>query len=174
MRLLRSRGFSALLLLSALCTVLASAQSRSSPRRECASEELKLSMPDGPDGALGHYAYVFAVTNSSQQACTLSGVPRVRLLDELNRDLQISICANCQDYMFDAGPSGVILLRPGESAHLLVGVFVIDAPGHHCLIPSRLNVFPGINQKPLAFKFGHPVCDKINESAWRAGIYKGP
>jgi hypothetical protein len=76
--------------------------------------------------------------------------------------------------MFDARPSGVILLRPGESAHLLVGVFIIDAPGHHCVIPSGLDVLPGINQKPLAFKFGHPVCDKINESAWRAGIYKKP
>jgi hypothetical protein len=174
MCLLRSCGFGTLLLVSALCTVLASAQSGSSPRRECTSEELKLSASDGPDGGLGHYSYVFAVTNSSQQTCTLSGVPRIRLVDEHDRDLKISTCANCQDYMFDARPSGVVLLRPGESAHLLVGVFIIDAPGHHCVIPSRLDVFAGINQKPLAFKFGHPACDKINESAWRAGIYKKP
>jgi hypothetical protein len=142
--------------------------------RGCRSEQLKTSTPAGPDGGLGHYAYVYQVTNSSQQVCTLSGVPRVRLVDEHNRELHISICTNCVDYIFAARPSEMVILPPGGSAHFLVGASVIDAPGHQCNKPSRLDVFPGMSSKPFLFKFGSAVCDKANVSAWRAGIYRAP
>lgn len=175
--LMRTRC-SMLVVLFVLCSNLGSRSQQPKPNvdehQECYSGLLKTSTPDGPDGGAGHFAYVYQVTNSSQQTCTLSGVPRVRLLDEHHRDLHISICSNCDDYIFASRPSGVVPLRPGGSAHLLVGVDIIEAPGHHCVAPSWVAVFPAKSSEPLLFKFNYIVCDKINESAWRAGSYEKP
>jgi hypothetical protein len=168
-----------LLVLFVLCSSLRSGSQQPKHAvdepKGCDSELLKTSVPEPPDVGLGHYAYVYQVTNSSQQTCTLSGVARVRLLDEHRRDLHMSICSNCDDYMFASRPSEVVPLRPGRSAHLMVGVHIIDAPGHHCVTSSWLAIFPVKSSEALLFKASWmTVCDTITVSAWRAGIYEKP
>jgi hypothetical protein len=144
----------------------------------CQSAQLKSSTPDGPDGGLGHFAYVYQVMNSSRRSCTLNGVPRLHLFDKQNREWKIPICANCSDYMFTPRPAELINLRPGESAHILFGIDVVEGPGHDCRRITRLQVFPEEGRTPMTFHFGAAssegleICDKLSMSAWQAGAYK--
>ena len=137
----------------------------------CRSEQMKASNPDGPEGGLGHFAYVYQVTNSSKHSCTLRGVPRLRLLDELGRQSKLTICANCADYIFPVRPIETITVRPGESAHILVGMYTGDVPDRACQTISTIELMPGGSGRPMAFKLGLRGCGQIDVSAWRAGVY---
>jgi hypothetical protein len=98
----------------------------------------------------------------------------LRLLDERGKKLKLTVCANCADYIFPIRPSKTIALRPGESAHILVGVTMGDIPGLVCQNLSRIDLMLGGSTNPPGFKFEvqTPVCGNIDVSAWRAGAYK--
>jgi hypothetical protein len=162
----------AILLLCIVAAIPAAAQTQSSPPQNCHSEQLVTSTPNGPDGGLGNFAYLYQVANASTKACILYGVPRLRFVNERGKRLNVTICSNCDDYIFPAKASETITLRPGESAHFLIGLRIADASDHGCERVSHFEVLPQSGTKPLAFNFGLSVCGRIDVSAWRAGVYK--
>jgi hypothetical protein len=151
---------------------LISAQAQTSPYPGCRSNQLKINRSDGPDGGAGNSALVYQATNTSRQACALSGVPRLMLLDEKGRPLHLTICGNCLDYIFPTRPVERLLLNPGASAHFLMGLRFADDRDRQCGRLSRVEVFLGDSGKSLTINsLGARVCGKIDVSAWRAGFY---
>lgn len=170
----------ALVVIDVLCAAPGFAQPAITASSNCQPAQLTATTPDGrPEGGLGHFAYVYQVTNSSRRPCTLNGVPQLHLFDKQDREWKIPICANCQDYMFTSKPAELINLRPGESAHILLGIDVVEGPGHDCRRVTHMKIFPGDGKTSMTFRPGPAssegleICDKLSLSAWRAGVYKG-
>jgi hypothetical protein len=159
-----------LALAAASCS--ASAQAYSSAGI-CQPQQLKPGTSEGPEGGLGHLAYAYTVTNTSNRTCWLYGVPALRILDRHGRIVDIFICAGCGDYLFDAKVAEPVTLKPGGVAHFLLGALHGDETVEVCGTFSNVELrLPG-QGKPLRFAFAGAnvaTCD-LNESAWREGPY---
>jgi hypothetical protein len=89
-------------------------------------------------GGVGHHAITIAIQNSSASSCVLRGVPTATLsYPPSGRPFALNICANCQDYLFSSQPSEVILLRPYESAYVVLGFDINDGNGTCTAADSR-------------------------------------
>ena len=165
------------LILDVVLATSVAAQTSASAWPNCQVAQLTGSTPEGPEGGLGHFAHVYQVRNSSHRSCTLNGVPRLRLFDKQNREWRVPICANCQDYEFAPKPAALIKLRPGDSAHILFGIDVIEGAGHDCRRITRLHIL-GEGGASMTFHLdpassnGVEICDKLSVSAWQSGPYK--
>jgi hypothetical protein len=83
---------------------------------------------DEVDGGLGHHAGTIALRNRSSAECVLAGQPAVALRGESNRPLAAQFCANCVDYLFDKQPVQRVLLKPNETAYLVLGYDINGQP----------------------------------------------
>jgi len=161
-----------LFLALAAASFSASAQTYDSAR-VCQPQQLKPSISAGPEGGLGHMAYAYQVTNTSNRTCRLYGVPVLRILDRRARIVDIPVCAGCGDYLFNAKAAEPVSLKPGGTAHFLLGAFHGDETVEMCRTFDNVEVrLPG-GGKQLRFSFAGanvPTCN-LNESAWREGFY---
>ena len=155
------------------CISSASAQLRSAQAPACRVEQLKISRPTGPDGGADHAAFVFQVQNTSQQSCTVSGVPHLRFLNRKNEAVSMPVCANCVDYLFAAKMSKPVTLLPDQSAYFLIGLLNGSVPGVVCRQLFRMEIVLPSGTRPLSFNFPvhWPVCD-LDVTAWQPGDYR--
>jgi hypothetical protein len=152
--------------------VSAFAQASPNAIPKCEPQQLTAGKALGPDGGAGNSASVFQVVNSSRQTCILTGVPILRLLNERDQPLNLTICANCEDYIFPAKAIGIVTLHSGDAAHFLMGLRFADESESRCGKLSRVDLLLNDSVKPLEFDFGGwRVCGKIDVSAWRTGVY---
>jgi Protein of unknown function (DUF4232) len=84
---------------------------------------------DSVEGGLGHHAMTIAVRNRSSAECVLKSEPAVTLLGQANRALAVRPCANCVDGLFDKQPVQNILLKPNDTAYLVLGFNINDSAG---------------------------------------------
>jgi hypothetical protein len=150
-----------------------SAHAHAATPDQCRASHLRIStFNDGIESSLGHFAVVYETTNNSHFRCTLSGTPNVRLLalDGIGHPVNLAICANCQDPLFDIAPIKDIVLRRNETAYFFLGFAVGDAPGHLCGTLSQILLSLG-GDKPLSLDVGSEACDKVNVGAWQAGPF---
>lgn len=114
-----------------------------------ATEDRKES--DGIDGGTGNHAMTVAVQNRSSLPCVLHGVPSLSVLDAANHTFSVSVCANCDDYLFRSQPVGRIVLEPNKSAYVVLGYNIND--GENGEIPCRyavaLSLYLPNESKPL-------------------------
>lgn len=81
-------------------------------------------------GGVGHQAITIAIKNRASSICVLQGVPRVTLSYFLSgRSFALRTCANCLDYLFARQAEGTILLKPQESAYVVLGYDINDGNG---------------------------------------------
>jgi hypothetical protein len=92
-----------------------------------AAEDRKES--DEVDGGLGHFAMTIALRNRSSAECGMAGQLVVALRGESNRALTAQFCPNCIDYLFDKQPVQRVLLKPNETAYLVLGYDIDDGAG---------------------------------------------
>jgi len=173
----------ALVALSFVCSDVLFAQevsrSPATSLADCKSKELRGSNPEGPDGGVGHFAFVYQIYNSSQKTCKLIGVPKLYFFDQQDKRQSVKVCPNCSDYIYPAKATNLIILDPGKSAHFLLGVVIgNEIPGVICQQISRISVFPRKNTFPLSFSLSFPqqtmFCGHFNVSGWRSGDYQIP
>lgn len=132
----------------------------------------------------------YNATNTSEQPCSLAGVPRMRGLDEKGnyQPFLPLACPNCENEFFIPRPNGRIDLNQGEAAHLLVAStgwgtgycsftpklelsFNRDATS---LVPSAsTGPQPNDIAQSVEVPFGGQDCVSIDISAWRQGSYDG-
>jgi len=144
---------------------------------DCKSKDLRGSNPEGPDGGVGHFAFVYEVYNLSPRTCKLIGVPKLYFFDLQNKRRAVKFCPNCSDYIYSTEATSLIILDPGKSAYFLLGVMLGNAiPGAICQQISRISVFPRKDDFPLSFSLSFPeqtnFCGHINVSSWRSGNYQ--
>ncbi|MGA2561764.1 MAG: hypothetical protein ABSF17_19000 [Terracidiphilus sp.] len=78
-------------------------------------------------GGLGHHAITIAITNRSLSSCVLQGVPSVALsYYPSGRSFALKTCANCLDYLFSKQDENAIILKPLESAYVVLGFDIND------------------------------------------------
>ncbi len=92
-----------------------------------ATEDRKES--DSVEGGLGHHAMTIAIRNRSIAECVLDGEPGLTLSGEANRELAVWLRPNCGDYLFDVQPVERVLLKPNETAYLILGYNINDGTG---------------------------------------------
>ncbi len=120
----------------------------------------------------------YEATNTSNEACSVAGVPTLRFLDEkgANEPNVPKPCPNCDNDLFKVRPNGRIDVKPGDTAHFLVGVTSIDTledPWMYCQIAANLELTVTAGDQPLVFPMAAGVCAAIDISAWRAGAFDG-
>jgi hypothetical protein len=94
-------------------------------RTFCSGPQLRASFDVLPGSAgAGNIVYVLHVTNRSATACTLTGLPSVRLLGRRGRALPTHVIAAFPGAL----TSVLVTLRPGASAHATAR-FSPDVPG---------------------------------------------
>jgi hypothetical protein len=160
-----------LLLAAAVASCAASAQAFD-PTHVCQPQQLKPSTA-APEGGLSHFAYAYQVTNTSDRTCRLYGVPALRILDRRGRIVNMPVCAGCGDYLFDAKAAQPVTLKPGGTAHFLLGAFHGDVTVDECRTFINVEVRLPAGGKPMRFTFAGadvPTCG-LDESAWREGLY---
>ena len=67
--------------------------------------------------------------NRSSAECVLDGEPVLTLSGEANRDLAVWLCPNCGDYLFDVQPVERVLLKPNDTAYVVLGYNINDGVG---------------------------------------------
>ncbi len=76
---------------------------------------------------MGHQARVLAIKNQSSTACSVQGVPALTMAYTLtHQPFTTTVCANCQDYLFQPQPVARVLLQPGGLAYVVVGFSITD------------------------------------------------
>ena len=70
-----------------------------------------------------------AVQNRSSSPCVLYGVPSLSFLDTANHASSVSVCSNCDDYLFRSQPVKKIVLEPNKSAYVVLG-YNVNEGGH--------------------------------------------
>ncbi len=138
----------------------------------------------GVEGGLSHGAEALEVTNISQRACSLEGVPILHFLDKNGAQQQVSVLANQGDYLFGPVPSKRIVLRSGDSAFFLFGHTTGDEMSDGSRLPCRTTnelrlTLPGSKSflvffKTISKKSGGMellTCGSVDVSAWRLGRF---
>jgi hypothetical protein len=103
---------------------------------------------DSVEGGLGHHAKTFAIRNRSVSLCVLEGVPTLTLADKANRSLRASVCSNCPDYLFASQPVRRIVLKPNQSAYLVIAYNINDGVGE-CREAATLGFHLRDQREPL-------------------------
>jgi hypothetical protein len=67
-----------------------------------------------------------ALRNRSSAECALAAKPVVTLFGKTNRQLAVQFCPNCIGYLFDKQPVQRVLLKPNETAYLVLGYDIDD------------------------------------------------
>ncbi len=159
-----------------------------SPQPDCQAAQLKAADLSPMAGGPWHEAHIYNVTNISDQACRVGGLPRLELFypPDKSHTTNPKPCPNCSDPLFLPRPSGWIDLVPGDSAHFLVGStrfdlasstwrMKCDVPGMSLVMTAEnLGYQTTENQNPavsLPLPFGTGTCAQFTVTAWRAGKY---
>lgn len=90
------------------------------PLPDCTTVQLRLSaLPPAMDDAK-KFVRAYEATNTSAQSCSLACIPDLDLYDPE------FACPNCGNDLFGIRPNGRVDLKPGSTAHFLVGTKSID------------------------------------------------
>lgn len=138
------------------------------PLPECKRSQLKFSAPPPIISAPTKVLRAYNATNISRTACSLAGVPKLTAYGGSRYG-----CPNCTNDLFAIRPNGRIDLKPGESAHFLVGN-EIPHPKLSGYDDTRGNIYVAMGWNPDAVKlpFVEPGWEGLeDESAWRAGKF---
>ena len=150
-----------------------------SPFPDCRAAQLKATRPTVIDGGKWHDSYVYEVTNISEQACIVGGVPQLDFPHPPGRSFSSipTPCPNCEDALFEPRPSGWIDLHPGEAAHFLVGAtrFNTDTGRWRqiCTVEANVELKLRSENESILLPFGTGTCAGLTVSAWRAGTFDG-
>lgn len=118
---------------------------------------------------MSHWAEGLEFRNVSADACFLRGVPKLVFLDDNGRSLPVPICPNCNDYLFPSRIETTVVLRPRDSAHVLVGSSTAYDP-KFCSRASAMHIFlPGESHPLIANEHELYYCVKIDISGFLPG-----
>ncbi|MGB7284129.1 MAG: hypothetical protein WBE13_17830 [Candidatus Acidiferrum sp.] len=123
-----------------------------------------------------HDAEIYEVTNASDKACRLGGVPQLEFWFPTGGSHSATplACPNCEDPLFKPRPNGWIDLTPGGSAHFLVGATRYNTESgawrQICDVVEKL-VLTLREGQTMTLPFGVGTCKGVNVSAWREGKY---
>jgi hypothetical protein len=141
----------------------------------CAGSQLKLNALPPVLAEQNRNLRAYEATNASTTACAVAGVPELRFLKADGSNDPFAPwrrCPNCVNELFAPRPNGQIDLRPGETAHFLVGATAIDNredPWMGCGMAWTLEL--STDQESVALPFGALDCATIDVSAWRQGSF---
>ena len=76
--------------------------------------------PEQPEGGLGHHAVTVVIRNRGSSVCVLSGVPTLEFVDAANQPLAVTVCQNCDAYLFRSQPVREIHVGPKSPAYVVV------------------------------------------------------
>ncbi len=134
----------------------------------CRGEQIEVSVTNAGIG-MSHWADGVEFLNTSEEACSLRGVPRLVFSDANGKRLPAAICPNCEDYLFPARPVTTVVLKSGELAHILVG----SSTAYDSKLCGRANAIqiylPGELHPLYAREHELYYCLKIDVSAFLAG-----
>jgi Protein of unknown function (DUF4232) len=134
----------------------------------CREEQIEVSVTNAGVG-MSHWAEGIEFLNTSADACSLRGVPRLILSGENGARLPAAICPNCDDYLFPARPATTVILKSGERAHVVIGSTTAFDP-KFCGRANAIQIFlPGESHPLFAREHELYYCVKINVSAFLAG-----
>lgn len=85
---------------------------------------------DQIDGGVGHHATTLLLRNQSAAACTLSGVPNLRMSSAATHSpIFLNVCSPCSNYLFGPQPQAEVILQPKQPAYLVLGFNTNDGNG---------------------------------------------
>lgn len=146
------------------------------PLPTCTGSQLRVDSLDPVVSARLQTLRAYQIRNISNETCSIAGVPALRFLDDKgnNEPFVPKACPNCDNDLFKTRPNGRIDLKPGDSAHFLVGATAIDTeedPWMHCQRASQLELTVSEGDKAVVLPLDAGVCAAIDISAWRAGTF---
>jgi hypothetical protein len=130
----------------------------------CTGSQLQLESPSPVIEEAGRVLRAYDATNTSSQACSLSGVPKLEFLPIYEP------CPNCENDLFGLRPNGRIDLQPGQSAHFLVG-YKEGASWYLCEHIDKIKLTASDHGKPVTLPFHGGGCGLLDVSAWREGKF---
>jgi hypothetical protein len=74
----------------------------------------------GDENGLGNFANIYRLQNTSQQTCTLEGYPGVRLLDEKQLPMSITVLQQTSAYLYTTQNVQLVTLAPGASGYFIL------------------------------------------------------
>jgi hypothetical protein len=152
-----------------LLALAVSSSAQAAPRiPPCRRKQMEVSVTNAGVG-MSHWTEGIEFLNTSAEACSLRGVPRLVFSDANGKPLPAAICPNCEDYLFPARPVTTVALKSGELAHILIG----SSTAYDAKLCGRANeiqiYLPGELQPLYTRKHELYYCVKIDVSAILAG-----
>ncbi len=170
----RIRGFLLSILISgvalAACGATSAPPTSSSPQSlpRCTSVDLRVEIGIA-NVAMGHVSQQIRLKNTSQSTCTLSGYPRLQMLNAAGAPITTRLHFGA-DYIVPAIPVRTVTLAPNASAGFLVGYE--DATGYAtavCPTSDTIKIFPPHDASALSVRWHlTPYGGSVN--ALRCGI----
>lgn len=118
---------------------------------------------------MSHWAEGIEFLNTSADACSLRGVPRLVFSGAKGERLPAAICPNCEDYLFPARTATTVALKSGELAHILIGSSTAYDSKLCCRANAIQIYLPGELHPLYAREHELYYCVKIDVSAFLAG-----
>ena len=123
--------------------------------------------------ALGHGSLTIAVRNRSASACSLNGVPIIEFANRTDRPIPVHVCSNCSDYMFPEQTAQTIVLRPNQSAYVVIGYTGVEGNGG-CKQAFGLRLGLTKGGKKLKIRLAEVrTCGVVNETPFLAKAPNG-
>jgi len=137
----------------------------------CRAAQIEMRVANAGVG-MSHWAEGLEFRNVSADACFLRGVPKLVFLDDNSRSLPVPICPNCNDYLFPSRLQAAVVLRPRDSAHVLIGSSTAyDLK--FCNRASVMQIFlPGESHPLMATEHELYYCVKIDVSGFLPGTIR--
>ena len=137
----------------------------------CRAAQIQMSIANAGVG-MSHWAEGLEFLNVSNDPCFLRGIPKIVFLDNNDRSLPIPICPNCENYLFPSRLETTVVLRPHESAHVLIGSSTAY-DSKFCSRASAMHIFlPGESHPLIAKEHELYYCVKVDVSDFLPGTIR--
>ncbi len=134
----------------------------------CRAAQIEMRVANAGVG-MSHWAEGLEFRNVSAEPCFLRRVPKLVFLDDNGRSLPVPICPNCNDYLFPSRIETTVVLKPRDSAHVLIGSSTAYDP-KFCNRASAMHIFlPGESHPLTAKEHELYYCVKIDVSGFLPG-----
>lgn len=116
---------------------------------------------------------VYSFTNTSEETCLIGGTPELQVAvqpESSGQKVNLGVCRDCSDSLFNSRGQHWITLRPSKSAH-----FIVTGKPAYGIYHKPCAFFPELFLKnstgTMQLGYGLASCELIDVSAWRDGPY---